>query len=56
MAERLAAVGVRRFDDLAGLDPDDVARLAADIEVPEKRIAREGWVDAARELVRAREA
>ena len=52
IAAKLVELGYSRLSDLAALGPDDVARIERAIGFP-GRIARERWIEQARELLAA---
>lgn len=53
VAERLGALGVTRFEQIAAFDADDVATLSVDCALGE-RINREGWLEQAAALASGR--
>jgi predicted flap endonuclease-1-like 5' DNA nuclease len=46
--------GIRRYQQIANWRDDDVARIAAQLGVNQKRIERDGWIESARALLTAR--
>jgi predicted flap endonuclease-1-like 5' DNA nuclease len=52
LAQKLGSMGITRFSQLAGLSREEIARIDAAIDFP-GRIARERWVEQARELAGA---
>ena len=50
LSTKLRAAGIRRYDDLAGLDAEGITQLAERLGVHRSRIERDGWVQAARRL------
>jgi predicted flap endonuclease-1-like 5' DNA nuclease len=51
-ASALHALGVHRYEDIAGWTDEDVARFADALKVPRARIDKGGWIAAARALCR----
>ncbi len=51
-ARRLAALGVRRFADIARWGPDDIARIGQALGIAAGRIEQENWVGQAEVLAR----
>lgn len=55
IAEKLHALGITTFEQIAALGPDDVARID-EVLAFKGRIGRENWIGQAREIVAARSA
>ena len=50
VVKRLEDAGIRTYAQLAALGTKDLGALAAALEVPARRIEREGWIESARAL------
>ena len=50
VSAKLSAAGVRTYAQLAALEGQRLETLASEIEVPQLRIEREGWIPAAEKL------
>ncbi|MBW2525028.1 MAG: hypothetical protein JRI23_12670, partial [Deltaproteobacteria bacterium] len=53
---RLHELGIRRFAQIAGWTPKDVAAMAEQLKIHPRRIENNGWVQSARSLVAATDA